>query len=100
MLHLENPRVNLRQTLEGCPAEPWMGTFVEIGGITPVPTQNQDQTNGGGWIYWEWLRWRRYESCHLYGVLYVGGGYEVFNYRITVDFFENYRNTLLKFLCK
>ena len=29
-----------------------------------------------------------------------GGAYEVLNYRITVDFFENYRNTVIKFLSK
>ena len=26
--------------------------------------------------------------------------YEILNYRITVDFFENYRNTVIKFLYK
>ena len=28
------------------------------------------------------------------------GAYEVLDYRITVDFFENYRNTVIKFLYK
>ena len=27
-----------------------------------------------------------------------GGANEVFDYRITVDFFENYRNTVIEFL--
>ena len=27
-----------------------------------------------------------------------GGAYEILNYRITVDFFDNYRNTVIKFL--
>ena len=29
-----------------------------------------------------------------------GWAYEVLNYRITVDFFENYRNTVINFLYK
>ena len=29
-----------------------------------------------------------------------GGAYEVLNYRITVDFFENYRNTVIEYLYK
>ena len=29
-----------------------------------------------------------------------GGAYEVLNYRITVDFFENYRDTVIKFFYK
>ena len=29
-----------------------------------------------------------------------GGAYKVLNYRVTVDFFENYRNNVIKFLYK
>ena len=33
-------------------------------------------------------------------VVHLRGAYEVLNYRITVDFFRNYRDTVIKFLYK
>ena len=33
-------------------------------------------------------------------IFLIIGGYEVLNYHITVDYFENYHNTGIKSLCK